>query len=130
VSVVLSRAVVEVVIEPILVETTTNKTGDGQPRSSSMLRALTVAALLAMPAPAFAHGGGGHGGGSFGGGHFGGGHMGAFHGAGFHNGFHNGHFDHFARGRFFFGPGFGYGYYGGSSCWAWTPVGWQWVCGY
>jgi hypothetical protein len=101
------------------VETTTNKTGDGQPRSSSMLRALTVAAMLAVPVPAFAHGGGG-------GGHFGGAHIGAFHGVGFHNG----HFDRFGRGRFFFGPGFAYGYYGGSSCWAWTPGGWQWVCGY
>ena len=86
-----------------------------------MLKALTIAALLVMPATAFAHGGGGHGGG-FGGGHFGGAHAGAFHGV-------DGRFGHFGRTRFFFGPGFGYGYYGGSSCWAWTPVGWQWVCG-
>jgi hypothetical protein len=89
-----------------------------------MLKALTVAALLVMPATAFAHGGGGHGGG-FGGGHFGGAHVGAFHSVGFHNGFHDGRFGH---ARFFFGPGFGYD--GGSSCWAWTPAGWQWVCGY
>ena len=128
VSVVLSRAVVAVVIEPTLAAPTTNKTGDGQPRSFSMLRALAVAALLSMPAPAFAYGGGHSGG--FGGGHFSGAHVGAFHGAGFHNGFHNGHFYRFAHRRFFFGPGFGYGYYGASSCWAWTPVGWQWVCGY
>jgi hypothetical protein len=76
-----------------------------------MLKALTVAALLAIPATAFAHGGGGHGGG-FGGGHFGG----------------AGRFGRFGHARFFFGPGFAYG--GGSSCWAWTPAGWQWVCGY
>ena len=91
-----------------------------------MLKALTVAALLVMPATAFAHGGG-HGGG-FGGGHFGGAHVGGFHGVGFHNGFH--HFGRFGHARFFFAPGFGYDYYGGSSCWAWTPVGWQWACSY
>jgi hypothetical protein len=85
-----------------------------------MFRALTVAALLAMPAPAFAYGGG----------HFGGAHMGEIHGVGFHNGFHDARFDRFGHGRFFFRPGFGYGYYGGSSCWAWTPAGWQWACGY
>ena len=78
-----------------------------------MLKTLTVAALLVMPATAFAHGGGGHGGG-FGGGHFGGAHVGAFHSVGFHNGFHDGRFGRFGRTRLFFGPGFGYGYYGGS----------------
>jgi hypothetical protein len=75
--------------------------------------------LLVMPATAIA-----------GGGHFGGAHVGAFHSVGFHNGFHDGRFGRFGRTRLFFGPGFGYGYYGGSSCWAWTPVGWQWVCRY
>ena len=57
-----------------------------------MLKALRVAALLVMPATAFAHGGGGHGGG-----HFGGADVGAFHSLGFHNGFNDGHFGRFGQ---------------------------------
>jgi uncharacterized protein (TIGR03000 family) len=67
-----------------------------------------VAAVLLMAGPAWAqrHGGGGHGGGFHGGGFHGGG----FHPGNFpHGGFHHGNFHH--RGAFF--PGYYYGYYPG-----------------
>lgn len=59
-------------------------------------------------------------------------HMG---GHGWHGGFHDhdgfrdhDRFDHrfHGGGRFWNGRWWGYG----SSCWAPTPYGWQWVCGY
>jgi hypothetical protein len=89
--------------------------------------ALAAASLLgaaAVPtdALAFGRGGGFHGG------------VGGFHGGGF-RGFRGGHFGGFRGGRF--GPGIGLGLglglglgYGAySSCYSWTPYGYQWVCG-
>jgi hypothetical protein len=68
---------------------------------------------------------------AFGGGHGGGGFHGGFGGGGFRGGFAHRGFG----GRGFFGPGIGLGlglglgYYGGR-CYAWTPYGYRWVCGY
>ena len=86
--------------------------------------ALAAASLIgaaAIPTDALAFGGG-RGGGGFHGGFGGGGFRGGFAGRGF-------------GGRGFFGPGIGLGlglglgYYGGR-CYAWTPYGYRWVCGY
>jgi hypothetical protein len=43
-----------------------------------------------------------------------------------------GHHHHHRHDRFFFGAGFAGPYfdYGYDSCWAWTPWGWRYVCGY
>ena len=85
-------------------------------------------------------GGGGHADGFGGGGFRGGG----FHGGGFHDrrfgpgfvghGFAGRGFDRrFVRGRFF-SPGFGWwgapGYFDEDLCFAWTPSGYKWACGY
>jgi len=98
-------------------------------------------------APGGAVGGGGHvgGAGGFHGGGSGGFHGGGlgFHGGGFGPGFQGrgfgGHgFNRgFVRGRQFF-PGFGWGggwwgapgYVDTDLCFAWTPYGYRWVCGY
>ncbi len=84
---------------------------------------LLGAAAIPTDALAFGRGGGFHGGG-----------FGGFRGGGF-GGFRGGHFGGFRGGRF--GPGIGLGLglglglgYGAySSCYAWTPYGYQWVCG-
>ena len=107
-----------------------------------MLRKITIAlaavSLLgaaAIPTDALAFGRGG------GGGHFGGG-GGHFGGGGFSRGFAGHGFVGHGFGPGFrghrFGPGIGlglglglglgYGAYG--SCYAWTPYGYRWVCGY
>jgi hypothetical protein len=113
------------------------------------------AASIPTSALAFGHGGGGHGG--FGGGGFG---HGGFGGHGFAPGFAGGVHGfgapafvgapHTFAGRGFVGHGFrdhrfarfgvpfglglglGYGAYGyyGDPCYAWTPYGYTWVCGY
>jgi len=87
--------------------------------------ALAAASLLgaaAIPTDALAFGRGG------GGGHFGGG----FHGGGFSRGFVGHGFAGRGFGPGFYGPaiglGLGLGY--ASSCYAWTPYGYRWVCGY
>jgi hypothetical protein len=93
-------------------------------KESVMLRKIAIAfaaaSLLgaaAIPTDALAVGRGGGGGG--------------FHGGGF-GGFRGGHFGGGFRGGGFgpgiaLGLGLGYGVY--SSCYAWTPYGYQWVCG-
>jgi hypothetical protein len=92
---------------------------------------LFVAASPPTDALAFGRGGGGHFGGGFSHGGFGGVAHG-FAGRGFVGpGF--GHARHF--GRFgvplALGLGLGYGAYSyGDSCYAWTPYGYRWVCGY
>ena len=113
------------------------------------------ATSIPTSALAFGHGGGGHGG--FGGGGFG---HGGFGGHGFAPGFAGGvrsfgapgfvGAPHTFAGRGFVGPGFrdhrfarfgvpfglglglGYGAYSyyGDPCYAWTPYGYTWVCGY
>lgn len=80
------------------------------------------AALVATPALAQHHGGGGHfggGGAHFGGGHFEGGHEHFGGHEGFRGGDRGGHFWH---GRWWA--------YGVGPCWVWTPVGafYNWVC--
>ena len=84
-----------------------------------------------------------------GGGGGGGGHAGGFRGGGFHgSGFRDGRFGPgfvgrgfaghgfnrgFVHGRFF-SPGFGWwgapGYFDEDLCFAWTPNGYKWACGY
>jgi hypothetical protein len=112
---------------------------------------LVGAASIPTDALAFGHGFGGHGG--FGGGGFG---HGGFGGRGFAPGFAGGGVRSFAApfaGRGFVGHGFrpgfnhrfarfgvpfglglglGYGAYSyyGDGCYAWTPYGYTWVCGY
>jgi hypothetical protein len=104
------------------------------------------AASIPTGALAFGHGFGGHGGfgGGFGHGGFGGhgfapGFVGAPHAFAGHGfvgpGFRPGFYDHrFARSGAPFGLGLGLGYgaysYYGDSCYAWTPYGYTWVCGY
>lgn len=113
----------------------THKWGD---KESVMLRkiaiAVAAASLLvaaAIPTDALAVGRGGGGGGFHGGGggfHGGGG--GGFRGGQFGGGFRGGHFGGGFRGigpGIALGLGLGYGAY--SSCYAWTPYGYQWVCG-
>jgi hypothetical protein len=86
--------------------------------------ALATAGLLeaaAIPTDALAFGrGGGFGGGGFSRGFAGHGFVGRGFGPGFH-----GH--RFGPG---IGLGLGLGYGAYSSCYAWTPYGYQWVCGY
>ena len=94
--------------------------------------ALAAASLLggaAIPtdALAFGRGGGFHGG--FGGGGFSRGFAGhGFVGRGFGPGFHGHRFGPGIGLGLGLGLGLGYGAY--SSCYAWTPYGYQWVCGY
>jgi hypothetical protein len=94
--------------------------------------ALAAASLLgaaAIPTDALAFGHGGFGG-------FHGGGFGGFHGGGFSRGFGgHGFVGHGFRGHGFgpgiglgIGLGLGLGY--GSRCYAWTPYGYRWVCGY
>jgi hypothetical protein len=113
-------------------------------------------ALIPTDVVAFERGGGGGRGGGVGhGGGFGGGGFGRgggfargfppgltgrgfvgrrFAGGGFDRGFHGRHFGR----RFFGGPvfglglGLGYGAYGyyDDACYAWTPYGYRWICGY
>src|SRR5262252_6172604 len=96
-----------------------------------VLAAASLLGAAAIPTDVLAFGRGG------GGGHFGG---------GFHSGFSRGFAGHGFAGRGFgpgfrrFGPaiglglglGLGYGAYSyyGNGCYAWTPYGYQWVCGY
>jgi hypothetical protein len=96
------------------------------------LAAATLIGAAAIPTDALAFGGG-HGGGAF---HGGGGFHGGFGGGGFRGGFvGHGFGGRGFAGRGFFGPGIGLGlglglgYYGGR-CYAWTPYGYRWVCGY
>ncbi len=95
------------------------------------LAAASLVGVAAIPTDALAFGGG-RGGGGFHSGFGGGGFRGGFAGRGFAGrGFAGRGF----AGRGFFGPGIGLGlglglgYYGGR-CYAWTPYGYQWVCGY
>jgi len=101
------------------------------------LAAASVFAAAATPTGALARGGFGHGG--FGGGGFAhsfagprvGGAPHSFAGHGFvGRGFGHGH--HFARFGVPFGLGLGFGAYSYYSdpCYAWTPYGYRWVCGY
>jgi hypothetical protein len=87
---------------------------------------LLGAAAIPTDAMAFRGGGGGHGG-------FGGGFHGGFHGGGLSRGFGGHGFVGRGFGRGFYGPaiglGLGLGYGAYSSCYAWTPYGYQWVCG-
>ena len=95
---------------------------------------LFAAASLPTGTLALGRGGGGHWGGGFGhGGFAGGGFAHGFAGRGFvGHGFGRGH--RFARFGVPFGLclGLGYGAYSyyGDSCYAWTPYGYRWVCGY
>jgi hypothetical protein len=75
-------------------------------RTLLALAALTLSCVVGLPAPSFAHGGGGHGGGGHGGGHGGFGHGGFGHGGFGHGGFGHGGFGY----GYGFGLGFGYGY--------------------
>jgi len=102
--------------------------------------ALGLSSISTHAATVGGGGGGGHGGG-FGGGGF---HGGGFHGGGFHDGrfgpgfVGRGFAGHglnrrFVHGRFF-SPGFGWwgapGYFDEDLCFAWTPYGYKWACGY
>src|SRR5215471_8766826 len=92
---------------------------------------LLGAAAIPTDALAFGRGGGFHGGGGFHAGGFGG-----FRGGHFGGGFRGDHFGGGFRGGRFgpgiglgLGLGLGLGYGAYSSCYAWTPYGYQWVCG-
>ena len=102
-----------------------------------MLRKITIAlaaasllgaAAIPTDALAFGRGGGFHGG--FGGGGFSRGFAGhGFVGRGFGPGFRGHRFGPgVGLGLGVLGLGLGYGAY--SSCYAWTPYGYRWVCGY
>jgi hypothetical protein len=112
-------------------------------RTAIALAAASLFGAASIPADAFAfgHGVGGHGGFSRGG--FGG--IGVAHGfrapgfAGhgfighrFGPGFHARRFARFGVPAFALGLGLGYGAYGyyDDACYAWTPYGYRWVCGY
>ena len=88
---------------------------------------LLGAAAIPTDALAFGRGGGFHGG--FGGGGFSRGFAGhGFVGRGFGPGFRGHRFRPGIGLGLGLGLGLGYGAY--SSCYAWTPYGYQWVCGY
>ena len=99
--------------------------------SSIMLRKFVIALIAVgllgvfLPADAMARGHGGHGGGF----HRGGFHRGGFHRGGFSRGYRGHGFGRHRFGRGYRRHGFG-GFFFGNSCYAWTPFGYQWVCGY
>ncbi len=96
---------------------------------------LLAAASIPTDAMAFGRGFGGHGGfGGFHGGGFSHGFAGhGFVGHGFGPGFHGHRFARWGLPAIGLGLGLGLGYgayYYDNACYAWTPYGYQWVCGY